>query len=71
MKALMLAAVMALGGTGASALTFSQILSNGTILSVYPSSTGTLYQITYQYKIYQCEVRTRAICVSVPQVEFE
>ena len=52
MKALMLAAVMALGATGASALGTYELLSKGTIISLNGSTTFTFF--AYKGIIYRC-----------------
>ena len=53
MKALILAAVMALGGTGASALDTNTLLTNGKVIAVFPAGNNFIW-ISYKEKIYQC-----------------
>jgi hypothetical protein len=52
MKALMLAAVMALGANGASALDTYELLSKGTVITLN-ESTGLTY-FAYKGIIYSC-----------------
>ena len=56
MKALMLAAVMALGATGASALDTYELLSKGTIISLNGQTQFTYF--AYRGIIYRCSNNT-------------
>ena len=61
MKALMLAAVMALGGTGASALDTYELLSKGTIISLNGQTQFTYF--AYRGIIYYCsDISTAVFC---------
>ena len=55
MKALMLAAVMALGGTGASALDTNTLLTKGKVIAVHEFSSYSIeVWVSYNGEIYSC-----------------
>ena len=54
MKALMLAAVMALGATGASALDTNTLLTKGTVLLEAGHTDKRVVWVSYNDEIYQC-----------------
>ena len=66
MKALMLAAVMALGATGASALDTNTLLTKGTVIAAFSANgkagSGNLIWISYKGEIYSCLAEGRIIC---------
>ena len=53
MKALMLAAVMALGGTGVSALDTNTLLTKGTVIAVLGFEMKNVW-VSFEGKIYVC-----------------
>ena len=67
MKALMLAAVMALGGTGASALDSYTLLTKGVILATAGGGSRAVW-ISYKDAIYSCRKGSseyRVVCFKV------
>ena len=54
MKALMLAAVMALGATGASALDTNTLLTKGTVLLEAGHTDKRVVWVSYNDEIYHC-----------------
>ena len=53
MKALMLAAVMALGGTGASALDSYELLQKGTVIATVGANSRVVW-LSYKGAVYAC-----------------
>ena len=54
MKALILAAVMALGGTGVSALDTNTLLTKGTVLLEAGPPDNRIIWVSYNGEIYHC-----------------
>ena len=68
MKALILAAVIALGASGASALTSTEIIMNGEILSSSKDDEldDARFYIKYDNRLYSCWVQwSRSACVLI------
>ena len=59
MKVLMLAAVMALGGTGASALDTNTLLTKGKVIAEAGQPNWKRVWVSYKDEIYSCEESKR------------
>ena len=65
MKALMLAAVMALGGTGASALDVYELISKGTLITMVGNKDLTYF--SYKGIVYGCSAAPmKILCRKAP-----
>ena len=62
MKALMLAAVMALGATGASALDTNTLLTKGTVIAALNPNANSQIWVSFEGKIYKCADKQSIKC---------